>query len=115
VPNQSQSGPNTALGGANLQSSMYYVTGPIIDSPSPKSGVVDGVRVGTACFCMNRAVGTGDTNIAHSLGRIPNGYKAVRSSSGGVLYDASSGTTLWTPSNIVLRATLAGTYSIELI
>lgn len=86
----------------------YYVNGKIVDPGG-------GVRVGTTCFLMDRAVGTGDTVLQHALGRIPNAYKAVRNSSGGVLFDATTGITAWTPLTITLRATIAGTYSIEII
>ena len=95
----------TSLGGRNAQAFIPIITGTLLD----------GARVGTFEAAVNRAVGTADTSLAHGLGRTPNGVLAYRSSSGGVLYDATSGVTLWTDRLIVLRATVAGTFSFLLI
>lgn len=93
----------------NLFASLYYITGVLVDGGN-------GVRIGTMGACMNRAFGANvDVTLNHPLGRVPNGYKAIRSSSGGVLYDASDGTASWTASTIKLRATVAGTYSFEVL
>lgn len=100
---------NTSYEGRSSLVTAYIVKGPIVDGGK-------GVRFGTMGACMNRTfAANADTSCAHSLGRIPNGYKMIRSSSGGVLYDPSTGTTKWSGQNIDLRATLAGTYSFELI
>jgi hypothetical protein len=55
-------------------------------------------------------MGATDYAEPHILGRTPNGYIMFRSYSGGTLYDASTGTTTWTNTNIALRASIAGTY-----
>lgn len=96
--------------GLNSIATAYYVSGPIIDTGN-------GLNVGPACFCMGRvfAAPNTDTVFPHSLGRIPNGFKMIRASVAGTLYDATTGAADWTRQSIKLRATAAGTYSFELI
>ena len=95
----------TSIGGRNLQAFIPIISGPLLDD----------ARVGTWGVAVARAVGVGDTSLSHGLGRTPNGIIVYRSSSGGVLYDATTGSTLWTDRLIVLRATVAGTFSFLLI
>jgi hypothetical protein len=95
---------DTAFGGRNLAASLLIVNGAILDN----------TRAGLGPFAslVGRTVGTTDTALAHALGRVPNGVAMVfRNSSGGVLYDASTGTGAWTDTSITLRATVAGVYS----
>jgi zona occludens toxin (predicted ATPase) len=84
-------GFRTVFDGRNLQRALTIVTGPVLD---------------------NAKIGTSDTTLPHVLGRVPNGYIMYRSSSGGQVYDASTGESLWSRSSIVLRATVAGTFSV---
>ena len=81
---------------------MPYIIGTLLDN----------ARVGSWAILLQRAIGTGDTSLTHKLGRAPQGYYATRSSSGGVVYDATTGVTLWTKTAIVLRVTVAGTYDL---
>ena len=85
-----------------LQALIPYLTGPIpSNTPTP---------VGTFIFLMNQSMASTantDTTITHNLGRIPNGYIQIRSR-GGTVYDASTGTTNWTATTMVLRDTAAG-------
>lgn len=82
------------------------VTGPLLDNQ----------RVGTMAACVNRAIAASntDTTLSHQLGRKPNGYIMLRSSSGGVLYDASDGVTGWSAAQVKIRATVAGTFTFLL-
>jgi hypothetical protein len=94
------------LEGRNLLAAIPLVTGPLQDNQ----------HVGTmiACVARNIANANTDTAILHQLGRKPNGYIALRSSAGGVLYDASDGVASWTVAQIKLRATVAGTFTFLL-
>lgn len=71
-------------------------------------------RVGSFYAIVGASIGTTDTTLAHLLGRIPSIYLVGQNSAGGVLYNASTGTADWSPSQIVLRATVAGTFTLLL-
>lgn len=95
-------GFRTVFDGRNLQRALTIVTGPVLDN----------AKIGPYAALVGRAIGTSDTTLPHVLGRVPNGYIMYRSSSGGQVYDASTGESLWSRSSIVLRATVAGTFSV---
>lgn len=104
--------PLTALGGRNLQFYLPIITGPLLDN----------ARIGAlGIVCAQRVIGTGDTNLPHQLGRVPNGYIVYRRPNigGGSITpdvtDPTSGATLWTPTQITLAATVAGTYWLILL
>ncbi|GAC1478718.1 MAG: hypothetical protein NVS1B6_19960 [Steroidobacteraceae bacterium] len=92
------------LGGRNLLQIIPYVNGQVLDN----------TRIGSWCVLVQRTVNLADTDLLHALGRIPQGYYCTRTSSGGVLYDASDALTSWTTTNVRLRATVAGVYDIWL-
>lgn len=57
------------------------------------------------------ALGTGDTNVSHGLGRAVSGYLVVKRSSAGVVSDGATASTrpeLW----VTLRASVSGTFSL---
>ena len=57
-----------------------------------------------------------DTTVPIRLGRTPSGIIPLRApAGGGQLTDGSLNGTDWTPSSIVLQATVAGTYSFLVI
>lgn len=74
--------------------------------------LVNNNRVGTWCVLVQQTVGTGNTVLTHNLARVPQGYYATRNSSGGVLFDATTGVAAWTDTSITIRATVAGVYDI---
>lgn len=57
-----------------------------------------------------------DTTVPIRLGRTPSGIWQLRAPvGGGQLTDGSLNGTDWTPTSIVLQATVAGTYSFAVI
>jgi hypothetical protein len=84
---------------------------PYEDIPFTRSIIRHGLRCGRGQYLI-ATIGTGDTTLTHSLGHIPTQYWPVRNPGGGVVYDGTNGGTDWTASVIVLRATVAGTYTI---
>lgn len=95
-------GLQTTLAGRNLFAFLPLITGPLLDN----------ARIGAfGVACVNRMVNIADTALAIQLGRVPNGYLVYRTPVGGGLGDPTSGTTLWTASQIVLAAAVPGLYS----
>lgn len=78
-----------------------------------KSGLRDGHGAYLICVFPTANV---DTTFSHPLGRNPVGYYAVRVPvGGGLVTDPSTGVTAWTRAVIVLRVTVAGTYTIYVL
>jgi hypothetical protein len=69
-------------------------------------------RLGSFFVVAAVSISTTDTVIPILLGRLPSCYLVARNSSGGVVYDGSNHGTDWSGSQIVLRATVAGTYTL---
>jgi len=62
---------------------------------------------------LNVTLGSNDVTIPIKLGRQPSGYIQVRTPvGGGQVTDGSNLGTDWTPSSIVLQATVSGNYSV---
>lgn len=53
-----------------------------------------------------------DVTASHGLGRVPAGYFVVGANVGGHVYDPTGEPEVWTSTEIILRATSAGTYRL---
>lgn len=90
---------------------------PVNLTPSDVTGfpvsrpVQAGSKVGSF-YPVEVTFGGTDEIIPIALGRMPSGYQVYRNGPGGVVYDAADGAASWSPSQIVLHATLPGTYGI---
>ena len=98
---------------ANAKSSAEQALTLVRNTGIPLAGpLVDNTGLGSFWIRVGVAIGTGNTSISHNLGRKPTMYLVARNSSGGVVYDGTNHGTDWTGGLIVLRATVAGTYSL---
>jgi len=69
--------------------------------------LLDGHTIGSFCPLLARAIGTGDTVLAHGLGRVPQGYEVIRNQQPAVVYDGTAFGVDWTRTTLTLRASVA--------
>lgn len=75
--------------------------------------LVSGSKVGSFFPVLNVALGTNDVVVPITLGRQPTGFITIFTpQGGGVVTAGSNNGSDWTPSQIVLQATVAGNYGI---
>jgi hypothetical protein len=78
-----------------------------------RSVVKNGLRDGHGQLLVVAFVAGVDKVIAQGLGRVPVGYNTIRVPvGGGVVTDGSNSGSDWSVSQIVLRASVSGTYTI---
>jgi hypothetical protein len=86
-----------------------------IQTVHQRSVVKNGMRDGHGQLLVIAFVAGVDKIIAHGLGRVPVGYHTVRVPvGGGVVTDGSNSGADWSVSQVVLRASVSGTYTIWL-
>lgn len=69
-------------------------------------------RIGSFYEIVLAQINATDTVLPIKLGRIPSRYWVTRNQGGGSVQDGSNLGADWTPSQIVLKATIAGKYSL---
>jgi hypothetical protein len=75
--------------------------------------LVSGSKVGSFFPVLNVALGTNDIVVPITLGRQPTGYIQIFTPQGGGIVTAGTQNGAdWNPSQLVLQATVAGTYGI---
>lgn len=72
-------------------------------------------RIGSFYALVGVTINMADTTLTHALGRIPSGYLVFQAPhGGGVVYDGTLNGSDWSPSQIVLAASVAGIYTVLL-
>jgi hypothetical protein len=76
--------------------------------------IVDKTTVGSFYVRVGVAIGTGATNIAVLLPRIPSMFYILDNRPGGVVYRSTADVAAATQALLVCRATVAGVYSLAI-
>lgn len=88
----------------------------ILEVPFVSGTIRDGERSGRGQYrLVTFATANADTSFALTLGHVPAGYLTLRNAPGGVVYDGTNLGSDWTASLIVLRASIAGNYTLWIV
>jgi hypothetical protein len=78
--------------------------------------LISGSKVGSVYPVLGVQLGTTDVTVPIALGRMPSGFITINAPvGGGVVTAGGNAGSDWTPSSIVLQATVAGTYSVLIL
>lgn len=97
-----------------MPTTLSAVTADVTGFPLTRP-LVNGKRIGSFFPVLGASFTTAGTDVTISvnLGRQPSGYLQIRTPpGGGVITDGTNLGSDWTPSSIVVQATVAGTYSL---